>query len=72
MSVAADGRDGYARNPYFKVVARYGLVDYEKAFTPDSTVGDIFDLRSIARDEGRARRRAANVRKSRPWFYSWF
>jgi phenol 2-monooxygenase (NADPH) len=31
---------------------RYGLVDYEKAFTPDSRGGDIFDLRRIARDQG--------------------
>jgi phenol 2-monooxygenase (NADPH) len=31
---------------------RYGLVDYEKAFTPDSRSGDIFDLRRIAREEG--------------------
>jgi phenol 2-monooxygenase len=31
---------------------RYGLVDYEKAFTPDSRRDDIFDLRGIARDEG--------------------
>jgi phenol 2-monooxygenase len=31
---------------------RYSLVDYEKAFTPDSRVGDIFDLRRIARDQG--------------------
>jgi phenol 2-monooxygenase len=31
---------------------RYGLVDYEKAFTPDSRGDDIFDLRRIDRDEG--------------------
>jgi phenol 2-monooxygenase (NADPH) len=31
---------------------RYGLVDYEKAFTPDSRGDDIFDLRRIARDQG--------------------
>jgi phenol 2-monooxygenase (NADPH) len=31
---------------------RYGLVDYEKAFTPDSRSDDIFDLRRIARDQG--------------------
>jgi phenol 2-monooxygenase len=31
---------------------RYGLVDYEKAFTPDSTGDDIFDLRRVARDQG--------------------
>jgi len=31
---------------------RYGLVDYEKAFTPDARADDIFDLRSISRDEG--------------------
>ena len=31
---------------------RYGLVDYEKAFTPDSRGDDIFDLRHIARDQG--------------------
>jgi phenol 2-monooxygenase len=30
---------------------RYGLVDYEKAFTPDPRC-DVFDLRGIARDEG--------------------
>ena len=30
---------------------RYGLVDYEKAFTPDPSA-DIFDLRGIARDQG--------------------
>jgi phenol 2-monooxygenase (NADPH) len=30
---------------------RYGLVDYEKAFTHDPR-GDIFDLRGIARDQG--------------------
>ena len=31
---------------------RYGLVDYEKAFTPDPRSDDIFDLRGIARDQG--------------------
>jgi phenol 2-monooxygenase (NADPH) len=31
---------------------RYGLVDYEKAFTPDSKGDDIFDLRRITRDQG--------------------
>jgi phenol 2-monooxygenase (NADPH) len=31
---------------------RYGLVDYEKAFAPDSSGDDIFDLRGIARDQG--------------------
>jgi phenol 2-monooxygenase len=31
---------------------RYGLVDYEKAFTPDPRGDDIFDLRGIDRDEG--------------------
>jgi phenol 2-monooxygenase (NADPH) len=31
---------------------RYGLVDYEKAFTPDSRGDDIFDLRRIDRDQG--------------------
>jgi phenol 2-monooxygenase len=31
---------------------RYGLVDYEKAFTPDVRGDDIFDLRGIARDQG--------------------
>jgi phenol 2-monooxygenase len=31
---------------------RYGLVDYEKAFTPDVRGNDIFDLRQIARDQG--------------------
>jgi phenol 2-monooxygenase len=31
---------------------RYGLVDYEKAFTPDSTGDHIFDLRRISRDQG--------------------
>jgi phenol 2-monooxygenase (NADPH) len=31
---------------------RYGLVDYEKAFTPDSKGDDIFDLRRITRDHG--------------------
>jgi phenol 2-monooxygenase (NADPH) len=31
---------------------RYGLIDYEKAFTPDPRGDDIFDLRQIARDQG--------------------
>ncbi len=33
---------------------RYGLIDYEKAFTPDWTTGtgDIFDLRGIDREHG--------------------
>ena len=31
---------------------RYGLVDYEKAFAPDSSGDDIFELRGIARDQG--------------------
>jgi phenol 2-monooxygenase (NADPH) len=31
---------------------RYGLVDYEKAFTPDPRAGDVFGLRGIARDRG--------------------
>jgi phenol 2-monooxygenase len=31
---------------------RYGLVDYEKAFTPDPRGADIFELRGIARDRG--------------------
>jgi phenol 2-monooxygenase len=31
---------------------RYGLVDYEKAFSPDPSGDDVFDLRRIARDEG--------------------
>jgi phenol 2-monooxygenase len=31
---------------------RYGLVDYEKAFTPDPKREDVFDLRGIDRDEG--------------------
>jgi hypothetical protein len=31
---------------------RYGLVDYEKAFTPDPKREDVFDLRRIARDRG--------------------
>jgi phenol 2-monooxygenase len=31
---------------------RYGLVDYEKAFTPDPRAGDVFDLRRIARGVG--------------------
>jgi phenol 2-monooxygenase (NADPH) len=31
---------------------RYGLVDYEKAFTPDPRADDVFDLRGIDRDQG--------------------
>jgi phenol 2-monooxygenase (NADPH) len=31
---------------------RYGLVDYEKVFTPDPRGDDIFDLRQIACDQG--------------------
>lgn len=31
---------------------RYGLVDYEKTFTPDARSGDIFGLRGVARDQG--------------------
>jgi phenol 2-monooxygenase len=31
---------------------RYGLVDYEKAFTPDPSGDDIFDLRRVDRDQG--------------------
>jgi phenol 2-monooxygenase len=31
---------------------RYGLIDYEKAFTPDFTSGDIFDRRGIDREHG--------------------
>jgi phenol 2-monooxygenase (NADPH) len=31
---------------------RYGLIDYEKAFTLDSRGDDIFDLRGISRDQG--------------------
>ncbi|MGH9135024.1 MAG: FAD-binding monooxygenase [Ilumatobacteraceae bacterium] len=31
---------------------RYGLVDYEKAFTSDIRAGDVFDLRGIDRDMG--------------------
>jgi phenol 2-monooxygenase len=31
---------------------RFGLVDYEKAFCPDPTRADIFDLRGISRDRG--------------------
>ena len=29
-----------------------GLIDYEKAFTPDLSSGDIFDLRGIDREHG--------------------
>ena len=31
---------------------RYRLIDYEKAFTPNFTSGDIFDLRGIDREHG--------------------
>ena len=31
---------------------RYGIVDYEKAFTPDPRSSDIFDLRRIDRERG--------------------
>jgi phenol 2-monooxygenase len=31
---------------------RYGLVDYEKAFTPDPDAGDVFELRRIDREHG--------------------
>jgi phenol 2-monooxygenase len=31
---------------------RLGLVDHEKAFSPDPRAGDVFDLRSIDRDTG--------------------
>jgi phenol 2-monooxygenase (NADPH) len=31
---------------------RYGLVDYEKAFTPDAKGDNVFDLRGIDRDRG--------------------
>src|SRR3954471_9335763 len=31
---------------------RFGLVDYEKAFSPDAAAGDIFDHRGIDRDAG--------------------
>ena len=31
---------------------RYGLIDYEKAFTPDFVAGDIFDLRGVDREHG--------------------
>jgi phenol 2-monooxygenase (NADPH) len=31
---------------------RFGLIDYEKAFCPDPSRDDIFDLRGIARDSG--------------------
>ena len=31
---------------------RYGLVDYEKAFTADPRAGDVFDLRRIDRERG--------------------
>jgi phenol 2-monooxygenase len=30
----------------------FGLVDYEKAFSPDPKAGDIFDLRGIDREQG--------------------
>jgi phenol 2-monooxygenase len=31
---------------------RFGLVDYEKIFTPDPKAGDIFDLRGLDREAG--------------------
>jgi phenol 2-monooxygenase len=31
---------------------RFGLIDYEKAFCPDPTAGDIFDLRGVDRETG--------------------
>jgi phenol 2-monooxygenase len=31
---------------------RYGLVDYEKAFTPDPRADDVFELRGVDRDRG--------------------
>jgi phenol 2-monooxygenase len=31
---------------------RFGLIDYEKAFCPDPSPTDIFDLRGINRDDG--------------------
>ena len=31
---------------------KFGLVDYEKVFCPDSKAGDIFDLRAIDRTNG--------------------
>jgi phenol 2-monooxygenase (NADPH) len=31
---------------------RFGLIDYEKAFAPDPSTADIFDLRGISRDSG--------------------
>src|SRR3954453_22040311 len=31
---------------------RFGLIDHEKAFCPDPTAGDVFDLRGIDRDAG--------------------
>jgi phenol 2-monooxygenase len=39
-------------SPLLPRKGRYGLVDYEKAFTPDPRAGDVFDLRGIARDRG--------------------
>jgi phenol 2-monooxygenase len=47
-----DFAPGYLPSLLVPRKGRYGLVDYEKAFTPDSRSGDIFDLRSIARDQG--------------------
>ena len=32
--------------------AKFGLIDYEKAFTADRRAGDIFDLRGIDRAQG--------------------
>ena len=31
---------------------RFGLIDYEKAFSPDVEAGDIFDLRGVNRETG--------------------
>ncbi|MBV9537580.1 MAG: 3-hydroxybenzoate 4-monooxygenase, partial [Acidisphaera sp.] len=31
---------------------RFGLIDYEKAYTPDANGADIFDLRGIDRENG--------------------
>jgi phenol 2-monooxygenase len=39
-------------SPLLPRKGRYGLVDYEKAFTPDPRSGDIFDLRRIDRERG--------------------
>ena len=39
-------------SPLLPRKGRYGLVDYEKAFTPDPRSSDIFDLRRIDRERG--------------------